>query len=84
MFVANKDSIVPLSHSLEITSAVKSIPIKFIVIAKDPGKIKRCELISWLYQYLVSVEIKSFEVLYLKSDEFISQLFTISLQYAET
>ena len=36
----NNPSIVPLSHSLDITRAVKSIPIIFIVIAKEPGSIK--------------------------------------------
>ena len=40
IFVENNCSSVPLSHSLEITKAVSNIPIKFIVTAKDPGRIK--------------------------------------------
>ena len=47
-------------NDIEITSAVKSIPIKFIVIASEPGSIKWWELISWLYQKWILEEIKGF------------------------
>ena len=77
--VENNASIVPLSHSLEITKAVKSIPIKFMVIAKEPGRIKWWELISWLYQKRIIGLIKGFLVWYLKSDISKSQELIIEL-----
>ena len=38
--VLNKASIVPRSHSLATTSAVKRIPTRLRVTAREPGKIK--------------------------------------------